>query len=111
METHHLFHLSSVYSTRVPTVIEESSSLSHTVLIDEEAEFALACDPDLVVDAAPEFQGQQGPGVIFAGAIQMVFAERRSQKFITPEEVDDRESWAGKACLETLASFQMEILA
>lgn len=50
--------------------------------------------------------GQQG--TIRMGAVQMVFANRSSQAFITPEQVEILELWCGKAVCEALVSIQIK---
>ena len=42
---------------------------------------------------------------IRAAAAQIIFADRHSREFITPEEVELVENWAGRSVLETLAAF------
>ncbi|EIN14751.1 purine and uridine phosphorylase [Punctularia strigosozonata HHB-11173 SS5] len=45
---------------------------------------------------------------IRAAAAQMVFAQRLSQDFITPEKVAELEAWAGKGVLDALVAFEIE---
>lgn len=47
-------------------------------------------------------------GTMRMGAVQMVFANRSSQAFITPEQVEILELWCGKAVCEALVSIQIE---
>ncbi|KAG9050373.1 hypothetical protein FS837_005994 [Tulasnella sp. UAMH 9824] len=78
METHHLFHLAAVYPKPQP-------------------------------GSAPKSETERASrGAIYATAVQMIFAQRQSRDFITPEEVVLRENWAGKACLEALVNFHVE---
>ncbi|KAH7330564.1 purine and uridine phosphorylase [Rhizoctonia solani] len=46
-------------------------------------------------------------GAIRASGIQMVFASRPTQEFITPDEVQKLERWVGRACLEALGQFSI----
>lgn len=50
--------------------------------------------------------GQQG--TMRMGAVQMVFANRSSQAFITPQQVEILELWCGKAVCQALVSIQIE---
>ncbi|KAH7921501.1 purine and uridine phosphorylase [Leucogyrophana mollusca] len=45
--------------------------------------------------------------LIRAAAVQMVFASRSSQDFITPEEVAELEKWSGHGVLEALCGFDI----
>ena len=45
---------------------------------------------------------------IRACSAQIVFAARNSRGFITPEQVDEIETWCGKAMLEALRTFEIE---
>lgn len=47
-------------------------------------------------------------GTIRTGAVQMVFANRFSQDFITPEQVEILELWTGKAVCQALISIPIE---
>lgn len=44
---------------------------------------------------------------IRAAAVQMVFASRSSQDFITPEHVSKLEAWSGQAVLEALRAMDI----
>lgn len=44
---------------------------------------------------------------IRAAAVQMVFASRSSQEFITPEHVTKLEAWGGQAVLEALCAMDI----
>ncbi|KAG8903612.1 hypothetical protein FRC01_009070, partial [Tulasnella sp. 417] len=89
METHHLFHLAAVYPkppSKLPWAPEtETEHKAH------------ATDPT-----------RASRGAIYATAVQMIFAQRQSRDFITPEEVVLRENWAGRACLEALVNFDIK---
>ncbi|KAJ1310663.1 hypothetical protein OPQ81_009192 [Rhizoctonia solani] len=75
METFHLYHLAKSYT--------QSKSLGS----------------GLTQGSAPRC------GVIRASGIQMVFASRPTQEFITPDAVQQLERWVGRACLEALTQF------
>ncbi|KAH7908138.1 purine and uridine phosphorylase [Hygrophoropsis aurantiaca] len=45
--------------------------------------------------------------MIRAAAVQMVFASRSSQDFITPQEVAELEKWSGRGVLEALCGFHI----
>lgn len=53
--------------------------------------------------AHPAMDTLGGP-LIRAAAVQMVFAARSSQEFITPEHVTKLEAWSGQAVLEALCA-------
>ncbi|CEL52734.1 uridine phosphorylase [Rhizoctonia solani AG-1 IB] len=46
-------------------------------------------------------------GAIRASGVQMVFASRPTQEFITPDRVQKLERWVGEACLEALTKFEI----
>ncbi|EST09522.1 Nucleoside phosphorylase domain protein [Kalmanozyma brasiliensis GHG001] len=46
-------------------------------------------------------------GKIRTGAIQMIFANRNTSAFISPEECETLEHWAGKSVLDALASIEI----
>ncbi|TKY84574.1 hypothetical protein EX895_006476 [Sporisorium graminicola] len=46
-------------------------------------------------------------GKIRTGAVQMIFANRNTSAFITPEECETLEHWAGKSVLDALASIDI----
>ncbi|KIO16453.1 hypothetical protein M407DRAFT_246975 [Tulasnella calospora MUT 4182] len=105
METHHLFHLAAVYP-KPPSELPLKSTASRPVLTRPEGEIS-------ATGSAPKSETEQehsraSRGAIYATAIQMIFAQRQSQDFITPEEVVLRENWAGKACLEALVKFNVQ---
>ncbi|PWN89797.1 purine and uridine phosphorylase [Acaromyces ingoldii] len=56
--------------------------------------------------AAAVDEGAKG-GRIRTGAAQMVFANRTTQQFITPHEVDVLERWAGRAVCEALVAIDI----
>lgn len=79
METFHLYHLANSYT-------QSSDRLKK-----------------LGSDSAQGLTPRRG--AIRASGIQMVFASRPTQEFITPDEVRKLEQWVGRACLEALAQF------
>ncbi|CAO1638995.1 unnamed protein product [Sympodiomycopsis kandeliae] len=48
------------------------------------------------------------PNRIRTGAVQMIFANRHTSAFITPQEVHLLEDWAGKAVCEALAAMDID---
>ena len=103
METFHLFHLAQCWggrSSQPPSPAILSTGPVHPVIISEAA---TAVNQDLERPLAGK------DTVIRAAAVQMVFASRTSQDFITPEEVTNLEHWAGLvralAFLSLLLSF------
>ncbi|KAG8987040.1 hypothetical protein FRB90_003627 [Tulasnella sp. 427] len=111
METHHLYHLAAVYP-KPPSELPPGSDASHPVLTRLHGEFSTSGPaPSSSHDQQEERgvnQSRTSRGAIYATAVQMIFAQRQSQDFITPEEVVVRETWAGKACLEALVKFNLE---
>lgn len=47
-------------------------------------------------------------GKIRTGAVQMIFANRTTSAFITPEEVEVLENWGGKGVLTALSNLKIE---
>ena len=47
-------------------------------------------------------------GRIRTGAVQMIFANRTTSAFITPEEVEVLEDWGGKAVCDALATIEID---
>lgn len=78
METHQLYFLAHIANKR--KVINDESTL----------QVAPACH-----------------GKIRAAAVQMVFAARASRAFISPAQVKQLQTWVGRACLDTLATFDI----
>ncbi|KAG8906221.1 hypothetical protein FRB99_007367 [Tulasnella sp. 403] len=109
METHHLFHLASVYPRETD---DDVGSLSSSTVLTRGAgsvEVDLSAHTNGVNVTAGIAEGHGVSKGIYATAIQMIFAQRRSQAFITPEDVVTRENWAGKACLEALQRFELQV--
>ncbi|KAG9095989.1 hypothetical protein FS749_009318 [Ceratobasidium sp. UAMH 11750] len=88
METFHLYHLAKVYP---PIPAPDPSTRPH----DKQAEITTHSSNNL------------RPGGIRASGIQMVFASRMTQEFITPGHVQELERWVGRACLEAICQFEI----
>ncbi|TDL22442.1 purine and uridine phosphorylase [Rickenella mellea] len=107
METFHLFHLASVWRTRTSSPSSPSPALSPSMppttlpVTPTLSQNSSRHTPPLLTDA------NQAPrsGRIRAAAVQMIFASRTSQDFITPEHVAELEAWSGRSVLETLCNF------
>jgi len=56
---------------------------------------------------SPVGESCQRRGGIRASAVQMVFADRMTQEFITPGHVLKLEHWVGQACLDALTQFEI----
>ncbi|KXN85898.1 hypothetical protein AN958_10740 [Leucoagaricus sp. SymC.cos] len=90
MESFHLYHLASCWAGR-PSATQETAP-------------PLTTDPVHPVVAGPSSAAQHahakslvsGKSIIRAAAVQMVFASRLSQDFITPDQVARLENWTGK---------------
>lgn len=64
----------------------------------------------LAANLATQVEGEDraaNPKRIRTGAIQMVFADRHSGGFISPQEVEALEWWAGKAACEALVQLKV----
>ncbi|KIK97583.1 hypothetical protein PAXRUDRAFT_211354 [Paxillus rubicundulus Ve08.2h10] len=98
METYWIFHLAASWkglSTPSPA-----------------SNFPLATSPVLPSHSSPHPQGVDFSNdvhkpLIKAAAVQMVFASRRSQDFITPQQVSELEAWSGGAVLEALRAMNV----
>jgi len=104
METFHLFHLAKCWSASQrsrPTRpnYDEIPPTDHpiTPVIGNPHEFSSNTTRSVVTEG----------GRIRVAAVQMIFAQRNSRDFITPEKVRNTEAWAGKAVLECLSAFQI----
>jgi uridine phosphorylase len=97
METFHLFHLATCWTGKNCLNETPASPLAQgpaeNVVLQEMAKFSLPSDDQDVPDS-----------VIKAAAVLMVFAVRNSREFITPEEVQLVEHWAGLGILSALTS-------
>lgn len=128
METFHLLHLASVWrphltgeapshgdaseetSERIPLTsrpvtpsISPGPSTQHLPPVDEDAHNITPVS----TNTAPDEQDLRlpRPPRIRAASVQMIFADRKDQGFITPAQVDALEALAGRAVLETLVRF------
>lgn len=95
METFHLYHLAACWADRPaaskvgPTPLT-TGPVSPTI---EQRAGATASDLFAAPHTVPN-------SVIRAAAVQMAFASRTSQDFITPQQVEALESWTGRVSLE-----------
>ncbi|KAF8839768.1 purine and uridine phosphorylase [Paxillus ammoniavirescens] len=103
METYWIFHLAASWRG----LSRPSSPLNPLLATDPVLPSHNSPHPqgvDLSNDmhkSAPEKDDVLRP-LIKAAAVQMVFASRRSQDFITPQQVSELEAWSGGAVLEAL---------
>ncbi|KAL5524211.1 hypothetical protein ACEPAF_9351 [Sanghuangporus sanghuang] len=122
METFHLLHLASVWRPRhvqidsvappaPPTSYPVSPSITPPPTSDD---FNTASNPPAATSSnnASAKTGVSGSTVtttprIRAASVQMIFAQRRSQDFITPLRVAALEEWSGRVVLEALTSFHI----
>lgn len=102
METFHLLHLASSWRPQLTnsapgdTTAIPPSHLPATPAIKTSP--STQPPPSLNVSATPRIR---------AAAVQMIFANRVTQDFITPEAVKATEAWSGRAVLEALAAFSI----
>lgn len=99
METYWVFHLAASW----PGVI--SPALGPPLIAGPVVSTASSSHPETIRSTLrgsqpPENAAQQSS--IRAAAVQMVFASRSSQDFITPEQVSKVEAWCGRGVLEAL---------
>ncbi|TFK33738.1 nucleoside phosphorylase domain-containing protein [Crucibulum laeve] len=98
METHHLYHLAACWDGRARVAKEAPAPLTTGPV-----------SPVTSRQSSPQqsttnTQVVSPHSVIRAAGAQMIFASRTSQDFITPEEVDALEHWAGKGVLDALVN-------
>ncbi|KAF9563511.1 uridine phosphorylase [Agrocybe pediades] len=119
METFHLFHLAACWTGRTalssklespplstgpvtPVIAKPSSDYIQTEALPQTA--GSAAKP--TASAAPVDPIVPNT-VIKAAAIHMVFASRKSRDFITPQQVEEAEHWAGKGVLDALVNTEI----
>ncbi|KAF9235082.1 nucleoside phosphorylase domain-containing protein [Melanogaster broomeanus] len=109
METYWIFHLAASWSgfSKPSPALELPLA---TGLVLSIANFP-ACGKvptcwTLRLKPTPEQDSVYRP-LIRAAALQMVFASRLSQDFITPEQVSELEAWSGRAVLEALGAMNV----
>ncbi|KAI5115984.1 hypothetical protein M0805_004641 [Coniferiporia weirii] len=118
METFHLLHLASVWRphkprdetgapTLPPTRLPVTPAISSSSISKPNGDSGRGADT-----SAPAFAFQKveeaalAPSSrIRAAAVQMIFADRRSQDFIEPARVKALEAWSGRAVLDALSAF------
>ncbi|PPQ90719.1 hypothetical protein CVT25_005027 [Psilocybe cyanescens] len=101
METFHLFHLAACWHARtaVSKVVRTPLTTGPVTPI-----IAQSSNPTPQVPPAPL---PLPNSVIRAAGIHMVFASRKSQDFITPEQVQEVEDWAGQGVLNALINIDI----
>jgi len=104
METFHIFHLAACWPGKIvaskpvlppPATLPVRSNMSQPSLTQDTRDLS-SVNENLVF--RPHIK---------AAAVQMVFASRLSQNFITPEQVTDLEKWCGRGVLEALRGFEI----
>lgn len=103
METFHIFHLAASWDGRI-TSSELLPPLTTLPVLPEMSQPSSTQSPPLNVDSS---QDPVCKPKIKAAAVQMVFASRLSQDFITPEHVIQLENWTGQGVLEALKEFEI----
>ncbi|KAF8961180.1 nucleoside phosphorylase domain-containing protein [Flammula alnicola] len=101
METFHLFHLAACWTGR--TVV---SKVAPTPLTTGPV------NPIIARSSNPTHLDHPTPPslpntIIRAAATHMVFASRKSQDFITPQQVEELENWTGKGVLNALVNIEI----
>lgn len=90
METFHLFHLASCWAGRLSSSQQGGPPLTTAPVRP------VATGPSSAAQHAHIRSLASGNAIIRAAAVQMVFASRLSQDFITPDQVARLEGWTGK---------------
>ena len=126
METFHLLHLANSWPRPARLITISSSSDSQNGVqppppISPPIKPHVLPSVSLPTDEAdetilyPNHQSRQPPATptspsrrIRAAAVQMIFAERATKAFISPQEVEVLQEATAKALLETLASWQVQ---
>ena len=107
METFHLFHLAASWR---PKLLQERESHGPVVPPTKlPVEPSIEASPSTTLPISPSANNKPGPKDgqvrgIRAAAVQMVFANRRTREFISPDVVRDLEAWSGRVVLEALCS-------
>ncbi|KAF9220370.1 purine and uridine phosphorylase [Gyrodon lividus] len=107
METYWIFHLAASWRGLSSPSPRDPSSAKDPVLPSRcsphPEDVNLLDDTDKPI---PEKDNAQR-SLIRAASVQMVFASRRSQDFITPKQVSELEAWSGRAVLEALQAMNV----
>ncbi|KAH7890252.1 nucleoside phosphorylase domain-containing protein [Phlebopus sp. FC_14] len=109
METYWIFHLAASWRAFArPSPTTNSPLTTGPVLPSNDLACSNTADfsGDTITSVQPTKEASQRP-VIRAAAVQMVFASRQSQDFITPERVSELEQWSGRGVLEALRTMNV----
>ncbi|PWN50955.1 purine and uridine phosphorylase [Violaceomyces palustris] len=93
-----------------PTFVDENSNLIETVRERRPGTATLEMETFLInhlAESANAAAGSNDGKKIRTGAVQMIFANRTTSDFITPDECEKLELWAGKSVLQALASINI----
>jgi len=124
METFHLLHLASVWNSGKGGVPgkQAQEKLAGDAQDGVRSGDELSLPPTNLpvepsISRSPSAQHSSGQteatvrlasvGGIRAAAVQMIFASRTSQEFITPQQVQVVENWSGKGVLDALLKFHI----
>jgi len=99
METFHLYHLAACWAGRIQVTDPGSTPLTTGPVSPTISQ--TASSPTYPVHPAPPAIPNS---VIRAAAAHLVFASRKSQDFITPEQVAELENWTGQGVLNALVN-------
>jgi uridine phosphorylase len=126
METFHLLHLANSWPRPTKLITISSSSDSQNAIqppppISPPIKPHVLPSAPLLTDEAdetilyPNHNSRQTPATatspsrrIRAAAVQMIFADRATKAFISPQEVEVLQEATAKALLETLATWQVQ---
>lgn len=117
MESHHLYHLASIYPSRPPTAPPQAPPPVSTpaILTREAGAYSIiGAHPAAPLSVLPTELSESPSritGGIYASSAHIIYAQRTSNDIISPEDAESRERWAGKACLEALKAFDVKVRA
>lgn len=106
METFHLLHLASSWRPQSTNSAPGDNAQPSSTIPPSHLPATPAIETSPSTQPPPTLNVSVTPR-IRAAAVQMIFANRVTQDFITPEAVKATEAWSGRAVLEALAAFSI----
>ncbi|KAF9269740.1 purine and uridine phosphorylase [Marasmius fiardii PR-910] len=107
METHHLYHLAACWGKRKEARRAPDAPLTTRPVVPKPVQSSPGIQSDVSLDPAYPLAGPDT--VIKVSAAQMVFANRSSRDFISPEQVSELERWTGQGVLDALAETSISL--
>ncbi|EJC98348.1 purine and uridine phosphorylase [Fomitiporia mediterranea MF3/22] len=112
METFHLLHLASVWRPRQHKATTNGLTVPPTKLPVTPSLSPPSSTNSSSSPTSPQVNATPTPtptARIRAAAVQMIFANRRTQDFISPTRVQELEEWSGQAVLGALTGFGIPV--